>query len=260
MQRFAVKSASRTFEVLEFFKEQRRPMRLNEIYTALGYPQSSTTNLLKSMVITGYLNFNRKTRMYIPTMRVSDLGSWLPSYIHQDGALRALVRQVQRETDETVGLASQNDLFIQYVMLEMPDHEFQAAPQQGAMRLMIDSSTGLAMLSKMSDRSIENLYRYTKYYYSGMEYFTDLEELMREIRWIRFIKRVYLPNRPTPELSSIAISMDEEHNGIPLALGVGGMSERIRDKKDEIIEAMQDGLSDFKNGRFQDDSQPMAAE
>lgn len=260
MQRFAVKSASRTFEVLEFFKEQRRPMRLNEIYTALGYPQSSTTNLLKSMVITGYLNFNRKTRMYIPTMRVSDLGSWLPSYIHQDGALRALVRQVQRDTDETVGLAAQNDLFIQYVMLETPDHEHQAAPQQGAMRLMVDSSTGLAMLSKMSDRSVEKLYRYTKYYYSGMEYFADLEELMREIRWIRFIKRVYLPNRPTPELSSIAISMEQEHNGIPLALGLGGMSERIRDKKDEIIEAMQDGLSDFKNGRFQDDSPPMAVQ
>lgn len=260
MQRFAVKSALRTFEVLELFKSNRRPMRLNEIYTALGYPQSSTTNLLKSMVLTGYLNFNRKTRMYIPTMRVSDLGSWLPSYIHQDGALRAMVKHVQRETDETVGLVAQNDLFIQYVMLEIPNHEYTAAPEQGDMRLMIDSSTGLAMLSKMSDRTIEKLYRYTKYYYSGMEYFADFEELMREIRWIRFIKRVYMPKRPTPKVSSIAISLDEEHNGIPLALGVGGLSERIREKKDEILQIMQDAVADYKNDVFRNDSLPIIAE
>ncbi|WP_276718666.1 IclR family transcriptional regulator [Pseudooceanicola nitratireducens] len=260
MQGLAVKSALRTFEVLELFKETRRPMRLNEIYTSLGYPQSSTTNLLKSMVMTGYLNFNRKTRMYIPTMRVNDLGSWLPSYIHQDGALKAMVQQVQRETDETVGLVAQNDLFIQYVMLLTPDHEFKAAPEQGDMRLMIDSSTGVAMLSKMSDRTIEKLYRYTKYYYPGLEYFADFDELMKEIRWVRFIKSVYLPKLPTPNVSSIAIPMEVEGNGIPLALGVGGFADRIHAKRKDILQSMQDALADFQAGRFVDDSAPMAAE
>ena len=260
MQKFAVKSALRTFEVLELFREERRPMRLNEIYTALGYPQSSATNLLKSMVITGYLNFNRTTRMYVPTMRVSDLGSWLPRYIHQDGALRAMVEQVQRDTDETVGLVAQNDLQIQYVMLLTPDHEYKAAPNQGDMRLMIDSSTGLAIMSKMSDRSIEKLYRYSRYYHPEMEYFASLDELMREIRWIRFIKSAYIHKRPTPEVSSIAISLDGDSNGIPLALGVGGFSDRIRAKKDEILTAMRDAVSDFNNDLFADDSPAMAAE
>lgn len=250
MQRLAVKSALRTFEVLELFKDQRRPMRLIEIYSALNYPQSSTTNLLKSMVMTGYLNFNRKTRMYLPTMRVSDLGSWLPSFIHHDGALRAMIKSIQVETDETVGLVAQNDLFIQYVMLLTPDHEFKAAPSEGDMRLMIDSSAGLAILSKMSNRSIEKLYRYTKYYNSELEYFANFNELMSEIRWIRFIKRAYMPNRPTPNVSSIAITLDEELYGIPLAIGVGGLSDRISSKKEEIQEIMLSAVKDFHNGLF----------
>jgi hypothetical protein len=50
MSQPTVKSALRTFEVLELFAERRVPLRLQDIHTALGYPQSSTTALLKSMV------------------------------------------------------------------------------------------------------------------------------------------------------------------------------------------------------------------
>ncbi|WP_249025655.1 helix-turn-helix domain-containing protein [Erythrobacter sanguineus] len=91
MQRTKVKSASRTLEVLELFMEERRPLRLNEIYKALGYPQSSATNLLKSMLVMGYLNYNRANMTYLPTMRVSALGNWLPQAIYREGGLISLV-------------------------------------------------------------------------------------------------------------------------------------------------------------------------
>jgi len=82
MRRSVVKSASRTLEVLELFSERRRPLRLHEIYEHLDYPQSSATNLLKSMVVMGYLNYNRAARTYIPTSKVGSLGNWLPSFMY----------------------------------------------------------------------------------------------------------------------------------------------------------------------------------
>src|SRR5437867_633342 len=106
MQRRAVKSAMRTFEVLELFAERRRPMALYEIYSELGYPQSSTTNLLKSMVLLGYLNYNRVKRTYLPTMRLNLLGNWVAGYIQAEGGFRDLVNEMQRRTDETVGLST----------------------------------------------------------------------------------------------------------------------------------------------------------
>ena len=56
MLRSPIKSAERVLDVLGLFSEFRRPLRLHEISTALGYPQSSTTVLLKSLMILGYLS------------------------------------------------------------------------------------------------------------------------------------------------------------------------------------------------------------
>ena len=63
MRRSAVKSAARTLQVLELFSERRCPLQLHDIHFALKYPQSSTTNLLESMVMLGYLNYRRVTRV-----------------------------------------------------------------------------------------------------------------------------------------------------------------------------------------------------
>jgi len=246
MIRRTVKSASRTLEVLELFAEERRPMRLHEIYTRLGYPQSSATNLLKSMVVTGYLNYNRTGRTYLPTMRVGALGSWLPGYIYSDESYRWLVNELQQRTDETVGLVMQNDLFVQYILLQAPDHEFKMPPPAGTMRLAVDSAAGLALMTEMKDREIDMICRYTNYYQMAERQRFSLDEVMREIRWARQVGNVYLARKPTPEVSSIAMILGEKIHGIPLAVGVGGFADRIARAQYDIIETMKDCIARFK--------------
>ena len=255
MERRAVKSAMRTFEVLELFQEKRHPLRLNEIYLALDYPQSSASNLLKCMVMMGYLNYNRSSRTYLPTNRISALGNWLPGFIHSNGRHQALVQEVQRRTDETVGIASQNDLFIQYLIMCEPKHEFKFAPPEGSLRMMVDAVTGLALMSSMSDREIDKICRYTNYYELGRrtDYYEhdeprriSTEELMKEIRWTRHVGYAYRVGQPTPELASIAIALDSGTHGIPLALGVGGMKDRIHPKKAFILATMRQVVAEFQ--------------
>ena len=247
--RRTVKSASRTLEVLELFAEERRPMRLHEIYTILNYPQSSATNLLKSMVVMGYLNYSRTSRTYLPTMRVGALGNWLPGYIYSDESYRWLVNELQRRTDETVGLATQNDLFVQYILLKAPEHEFKMPPPVGTMRLLVDSAAGLALMSEMKDREIDKICRYTNYYQLAERQRFDLDDLLREIRWARHTGHAYLAKKPTPEVSSISMTLGEKIHGIPLAIGVGGMAERISVAQYDIIEAMKDCIAQFKTIR-----------
>lgn len=241
-----VKSASRTLEVLELFMEVRRPLRLNEIYTVLGYPQSSATNLLKSMVMMGYLNYNRATMTYIPTMRVAALGSWIPSSINREGGLVTLVEEIQRRTDETVGIAAQHDLYIQYIILKTPTHEFKVPPPEGTMRLMVDSSCGVALMSRMRQREIDKIYRYSRYYGIGGGTLPSLEELLREVRWTRDMGYAYVPKRPTPQLSAIAMPLDETLYGIPLAIGVGGLADRISSQRQHILAAMKECIATYK--------------
>ena len=249
MQRRAVKSALRTFEVLELFAERREPLHLNQLYLALSYPQSSTTNLLKSMVLLGYLNYNRVTRTYLPTMRVNALGSWVASYTHADGRYRELVETLQQRTDETAVLMTQNDLFIQYLFVKAPDHQFKRPPLDGGMRMLVDSCGGWALLSRMSDRQIDTICRYTNYYEMAGSDRVAVDEVLREIRWIRQVGYAYAPKRPTPDLSSIAMSLDADLHGIPLAIGVGGMVERLERNKLAILTTMREVIAEFNAAR-----------
>lgn len=244
MRRKPVKSATRTFEVLELFAERRRPLALHEIHTTLGYPQSSTTNLLKSMVLMGYLNYSRDRRAYQPTMRLASLGSWITGYIQSKGEFRELVEALQRRTDETVGLSTQNDLFVQYLFLKTPDHEFKNAPSDGTMRLLVDSSGGLAMMSRMSDCAIDTLCRYTNHYEMGRER-CSLERVMREVAAIRRLGYCHAPARPTPDVSSISIALDQDLHGIPLAIGVGGLAARIDGRVTELVAIMREVIAAF---------------
>jgi len=248
VQRRAVKSAMRTFEVLELFAEHRRPMALHEIYTGLGYPQSSTTNLLKSMVLLGYLNYNRIKRTYLPTMRLNLLGNWVAGYMQQEGGFRELVEEMQRRTDETVGIATQNDLFVQYLFLTAPGHQFKNVPPDGTMRLLVDSSAGRAMMARMNDRAIDKLCRYTNHYEMS-DSRVNYAEMMKEIAWIRHVGYCYFPNWPTPDVSSISIALDADLHGIPLSIGVGGLAERISRNKADILATMREVIASFNARR-----------
>ncbi|GAB3104123.1 helix-turn-helix domain-containing protein [Aestuariicella hydrocarbonica] len=242
MQSRPVKSALRTLEVLELFMEHRRPMRLKEIYQALNYPQSSTTYLLKSMLNRGYLNYNRRDHTYLPTVQVTSLGNWLSGYIYTDDTYQNLVRELQKATDETVGLASQNDLFIQYILLESPDHEFKFTPALGTMRSMVDSSSGLALMSKMNDDAIEKICRYTNYYKIS-EQPVSITEVMDRVQLVRETGYAYLKNKPTRKVSAISIALDETLHNVPLAIGVGGFADRIETEKDTIVALMKEAIA-----------------
>lgn len=246
MSQPTVKSALRTFEVLELFAERRAPLRLQDIYGALGYPQSSTTALLKSMVLRGYLNYDRDHRTYLPTTRVSMLGSWLPGFIQAAGGYRELVEELQCRTDETVALITRNDLFVQYIILLTPSHEFQMAPQVGAMRKLVDSSAGLSLMARMDDRAIDKLVRYSNAYNSGDGVRVTLAEIMQKVGAVRHLGYAYVPGRPTPAVSSITMALDADLYGVPLALGVGGLAGRIADAKDHIVETLRELVADFR--------------
>ena len=110
-----VKSAVRTLEILEYFDEVRHPLNVVGVATALGYPQSSTAALLRSLTSMGYLRYNRTERTYMPTDRVPFLGSWIDPPLFEEAALPRLMRAVGTRTGQLVALAARNDDMAQYI-------------------------------------------------------------------------------------------------------------------------------------------------
>ena len=84
MSENVVKSAARVLEVFEYFAGRRTPATVGEVCNALGYPQSSTSVLLKSLLTLGYLSYDQGSRRYSPSVKVATLGEWIPEELQPD--------------------------------------------------------------------------------------------------------------------------------------------------------------------------------
>ena len=73
----AVKSAIRVLEILEYFDRRHSEATVTDIARELKYPQSSTSILLQNLTGLGYLQRGSTGKTYVPTTRVTLLGSWL---------------------------------------------------------------------------------------------------------------------------------------------------------------------------------------
>ena len=100
-----VKSAVRVFEVLEFFDTLRRDASLSEIARELGYPASSTSMLLQSMVECGYLAQGEK-RTFRPTPRVKLLGAWIAPVLDPNGPVTSMMEWLGMQCGQAVVLAT----------------------------------------------------------------------------------------------------------------------------------------------------------
>src|SRR5271166_373165 len=110
-----IKSAERVLHVLEFFDSSRTKATVMEISRQLGYPQSSTSELLRCLVKMGYLNYDRYRRTYEPTARVPLLGAWVQPGLFRQGHLLPMLDEVSRACAQTVTLSSAVGLDVHYI-------------------------------------------------------------------------------------------------------------------------------------------------
>lgn len=246
MRRDPIKSAARTLEVLELFHEQRTPLRLKYIFEKLSYPQSSTTSLLKSMVVLGYLNYDRPTRTYFPTPRVAALGEWVNHYLYGEGDVLSLMDEVFERTNETVVLSSQNDIFIQHIRVLQPSHPYKVPPSEGTMRVLTHSAAGLVLLSQMPAKTVDKLTRHINAYEQGRSKRIDIAELTEQLAWIRREGYCLLAAFPFPEAAGIAVPLPQSPHGGHLTLGVGGLNARIARKRSEILAVMREAIARYE--------------
>src|SRR3546814_2029354 len=76
---------------------------------------SSVLSLMESLSASGYIQLDPDTKSYVPTLRVAMLGTWIMGNLFMDGAVIALMDQVQKDTGETVILGARNGLHAQYL-------------------------------------------------------------------------------------------------------------------------------------------------
>jgi IclR family KDG regulon transcriptional repressor len=226
-----VKSAARVLQVLEHFRDVRVPQSLKQITEALGYPQSSTTVLLKSLISLGYLNYDRVRRVYFPTLRVADLGDWVANELLGRGRMNEAMRDVANATGETVSIAVQNDVFIQYIRVIQSTHPLRFFTEEGSMRPLVESALGWLLMSTHPDDEVERLIRRANIAVSSPDRRVPVAQMMETVAALRHSKVAYAEGVPLQGGATVCVLLPVAVHDQPAVLGLGGALDRIRPMK-----------------------------
>ena len=235
-----VKSVRRVFDVLELFGRARRPLSLKEVCHAFGYAPSSGAALMKSLVALGYLDYDRRTRSYFPTMRLAVLGQWIESALFGSGAILKLMKRLHKVTGETVMLATQSDLSAQYVHSVGGSEPLLAAVPVGTLRPLANSGMGWLLLSRHSESDIEKLCRRIDIE-TGKR--VDRAALRRNIAAVRQDGYVFSRHTVRRGTGIIAMLLPETIQGRTVAVGVAGAVAQLERKQAAILTSLRRGIS-----------------
>ncbi len=239
-----VKSAGRALQVLEFFDEVQREARVAEIADALGYPQSSTSVLLKCLTQLGHLDYDPVSRTFLPTPRVTLLGTWLDKGPVRNGTLTRMLEEISCKTGDTVILAARNGIYSHYVHVIQASRAMRFHVPRGSRRLVVWSATGFALLSGASADEIRALVLRTNAEASGERPPIDLRRVQSHVQRGRDEGHVFSKGLVTPGAGSIAVPLPSgiDRRERPLAVAVSGPLDDFIRREHAIVDMIRDAL------------------
>ncbi|CAN5393437.1 helix-turn-helix domain-containing protein [soil metagenome] len=244
-----VKSATRVLRVLEYFDGIRREAGVTEISRALGFPVSSTSGLLQSLVELGYLSKDRD-RLYRLTPRVTLLGSWVDPTLAPGGPVLSLMQELSGATGETVALGIPLDITVRYIHVIPATNPMRLHVGPGDVRPMALSGMGRLFLSTMSDDAIRHvLFRHNALQRDD-ETRLSLSEVRSDIDHIRDVGYSVSIDRIAKGAGLVCMTVPTPEIGLS-AIAVGGLSETIR-ANFEALAVLMKGCIDRHLGYLRD--------
>jgi len=251
MTKTLVKSAERVFHILEYFARKRESARLSEVAVALGYPVSSVSALLKSMVDQGYMNYNQKKRSYQPSSRLLLLSSWLNFNSYEQVVLEEMYR-LREIAKESVVLATPNGIYLEYV--DTLNGWEGINIKRGTRRLLVQTGTGWLFLAQLNHDQALTLYHRT--INSGELTYDEFSEkkFLEKIDSHRHTDLSFVQAkellRPTAHwgaaMISVIIPTPPGHR--KLAIGAHGLCTQLEVKRDLISAELRRIVSSLKHG------------
>jgi DNA-binding IclR family transcriptional regulator len=243
-----VKSASRVLEILEYFDDVQQPATVMEVADTLGYPQSSTSALLRSLVALGYLDYDRYKRTYVTSHRVALLGSWVNSDFISEGSVISLMKELSELTGDTIILAMRNGLYVQYIHMIQATSAARLHVTLGTTRPLAASGTGFAMLSTMTDHEIRRIVMRINADAEDGKPLVKLAEVMEHVAHTRTKGYAFSCDIVTRGGGVIAAPLPGPLGAPALVIGIGGITEVMRGRETELA-AMLTGCIGARLGK-----------
>jgi len=234
-----VKSARRVLEIFELFDEAQQSLTLTEIARRLNYPAPSALALLKSLQACDYMAFDPAVKTYSPTMRIAMLGGWIQGQIFQEGAVVALMTELQTRTGETVMLGMQNDIYAQYVHTVQSQRSLRYFLKPGTLRPIARSAMGHVLLAQLPKETVAKLVLRINARQESGEPWVDIDALLLKLATVRRAGYAY-SDQLTEGISAIAVPLRNDAVDRPMVLGLGGPTVRVKPRTQDLVKLMRE--------------------
>jgi DNA-binding IclR family transcriptional regulator len=236
------KIARRVIEVLEYFDDTHREATVMDIVRRYNRPQSSTSELLSSLVELGLLHKDPYTRVYSLTPRAALIGSAGQPEIVRDGRIVRLMDRLVAQTGLTISLQGMVGLDTQVVSWRHGARTLPATRDLGGgMKTpLTSSSAGWLMLSTLGRARGEGIVRRINAEAAEHEKFA-YGEMIARIDRCREKRYVYGPAGFGNGAEALAVLIPQQPEGHPLVVSlVYGAEEKIN--ADGLIQCVGDAM------------------
>ena len=232
-----IKTAARIFEVYELFNVQQRPLPLKTFVEALGYPPSSGSALMKSLVSLGYMEYDLKERVYFPTTRMNTMVEWIEKKWFDKGTVLSAMHRLHEVSSETISLAVQSDLHAQYVHQIATTLPLPYPRIRQTIRPLAESGLGWLMLSAWDEAMVRYLARRLNHAKRDSAQRIDIDALVEKIKAIQRAGYVFSKHTIVQGAGMIGMLIPpaSDPGERRFALCVQGPVERLEAKRDIIL-------------------------
>jgi IclR family acetate operon transcriptional repressor len=235
-----VRQAAHVLDLLEYFAQVKKPSNLADVSTAMGWPRSSTFNLLTTLAQRGFLYEPRPRAGFYPSPRWNSLLAGIAETELLPDELCKAVDEVAGATGETVAIsapAGTNAVFL-YVVESAAVIRFSA--DAGYQVPIHATASGRALLAQYSARerlSVLKKVKFDKYAHRSL---MNAQQVEAEIR--RSATRGWHENvgGHAPDLTGVALPVGLIDRR--LSIVVGGPTNRMRDRIPQIAATLKRAL------------------
>ena len=246
MTTYNVKSAQRVLELLEFFAEWRRPASVKEICQSLGYPQSSTSVLLKSLTESGYFDHELRTGMYVPNVRLTLATAWIEDHLFSEQGLLRLMEQVLASCGHTVMIGTQQGVHVRYLHVLQATRAGRFMAKTGSLRPLFRSASGRMLLTTRAEKDMGMLLRKANALESVPALQVDLIAALREREKARRDGYAMSMGTSMPGAAALAILLPVPRDHEPMTLSLGGPMREIRANQGQLVALLNELVANLR--------------
>ena len=241
-----VKSAQRVLELIEYFAEERRPAGVGEIARSLGYPQSSTSVLLRSLADSGFFDHDARSGLYMPNVRLALATAWVQEHLYSDYNLLRLMESVLEQTGHTVMIGTRRGIHVRYLHVLQATREGRFTARTGSLRPLFRSAAGKMLLTTLPEREVAVLLRKANATESDKENRLEFASVCREVKAVRRSGHAVSMGTSVPGAAALAVLLPVGRDRAPMTLSVGGPMQEVRSDRKRLVAVLQEALGPIR--------------